>query len=295
VEEYPREGEHPWIQRKLEKVGEAIGLLTGLFWQPRGLWFADAGTGSCAACGASAELLSVRAFEAKSKVAGGFFAHPYTPYFQRAKAKNGRSRQPTYLKADRPAWTGLADMLPMVRGTENAEGSRPAPVVSQWFEDLENRDVSLLVFAYTTNKAKIAGRFNEALAVSMQKCPDLVAEIQSMVDAAGSCASALGNSLRQSHGRRRDDKGGFWAADAASAFWQKTETPFWIALEQAERNEDWTEALFPSLRSTAVALFDAHTETSATDNTRQSLVAQARGRLVSKLYSILKRGEKHAA
>lgn len=60
-------------------------------------------------------------------------------------------------------------------------------------------------------------------------------------------------------------------------------------------NQDWAPALFATLRKTALSIFDAHTEASATDNTRQALVARARGHLLSKLSSILKEGEKDAA
>ncbi len=293
--EYVRDGDRPWLQRRLEKVGDAIGLQTGLFWQPRALTLTPDGTGRCAACGADADLLSVGAFEAKSKVAGGFFAHPHTPYHHTQKPKAGRSRWPVYLSTDRPAWTGLADMLPDASGGDAAEGPRPAPVVAQWFEDLDNRQVSLLVLAYATNKAKIVGRFAESLSVSMQKCHDLATQIRSMVEAAAKCSSALAYAFRRAHGRRPEDKGGFWAADASSAFWQATEAPFWTAVAQAERNENWESPLYPTLRRTVTALFDSHTEASATGNTHQSLVARARRGLLWRLSSILAKGEKDAA
>jgi CRISPR type I-E-associated protein CasA/Cse1 len=296
--EYRPDPEHPWRQKRLEKVGDGVGLLTGLFWQPRSLTLAPhLQAGRCCACGAERPLFALTRFEAKSKVIGGFFPHPHTPCVVDAKAKNGRTRRPLYLRSERPAWTGLADMLSVVRGkaTQSADGPQAAPVVSQWLGELENRDVSLAVLAYATDKAKITGRFSESYALSMQKAPELVAHLRGFVERAEATASALGWALKLAHASRRDDRGGYWSADAAAELWRRMEAPFWNAVAATERGEDSIVSFCTALRRAALRGFDEHTEPSAVDNTRQSLVAKARGALEGRLFKILDREVSHAA
>jgi CRISPR system Cascade subunit CasA len=281
---YGKDPVAPWRQVAAKRSGDGIGLVTGLFWQPRSLALAPEGEGHCASCGATARLFAVHGYSPKSKVEGGFFRHPYTPAIQDVSPKAKQAWRPLYLRSDRPAWTGLADMLAVLQGkqVDPKRIAHAAPVVQQWIEQLQNGDVQLLVLGYRTSKAKIEGRFCELFTVSMQ-APELVQEIAALVDEAERGLGALLRALRRAHSTNRKDKGGFWASDAVSGFWQQTEAPFWTTLAAVGRGEPTGDTFQRAIRRIALTLYDALTDSSAMDNSKQALVARARAGLVLQL------------
>src|SRR2546426_3826852 len=154
---YPKDGPRPWRPAQKIAAGERIGLLQGLFWQPRSLTLRVTDQGPCSICGRPGVRLQVRGFAAKSKVEGGFFPHPHSPFYERLGKAGPIERRFVHLRSDRPAWMGLADLL---SDTAGGDGPRrrmyhAAPVVHQWLEQLQQSQVTLLVFSYSTNKAKI--------------------------------------------------------------------------------------------------------------------------------------------
>lgn len=273
---YPPDGPRPWRPAQKILTGERIGLLQGLFWQPRSFVLRANGDGACSVCGREGARLHVRGFAAKSKVEGGFFPHPYSPSYERLGQAGPIERHFVHLRSDRPAWVGLADLL-----TNTAGGDGPrrrmyhaAPVVHQWLEQLQQSQVTLLVFCYSTDKAKILSRFAETFPLSLQ-LPAFVPQLRWIVERAEEVLFELRRALRRAHSKRREDKGGFWLSDAESAFWQRSERPFWDAIAPAEKGQGGRSQFLRALTATARELFREHTEASALDNTKQALIAAA--------------------
>lgn len=281
---YPPDPPRPWASGREQLPGDRIGLVQGLFWQPRTLRYVEAPEGPCCTCGAVGARVAARGFAARSRVAGGFFAHPHSP----TQLVKGEPRA-LHLPTDRPSWTAMADMLTVARSTHAGKVDREslaAPVVVQWLEGLKNRDVRLMVFSYETEsgQAKLLGRFSEAWSVCMtSRDLDLLADLRGLVEQAEGAVSSLRFALRRAHSERREDKGGYWPDDAAAAFWQATEPAFWEAKAAFERDQDPGLPFARHLHRTALELFDHHTEPSCFDNTHQRLVAQARTGLLRSL------------
>lgn len=293
---YPQDPARPWSGDRQQLPGDRIGLVQGLFWRPRAFRFVESTEGVCCTCGATGPRVAAQGFAPRSKVEG-FFAHPHTPSLL---VKD--ERRSLHFRTDRPTWTALADLLSVVRSTNAGKTDREtlaAPVVVQWIEGLRNRDVSLMVFSYETEsgQAKLLGRFSEAWTVSMAiRDLDLLNDLQGLVTRAQETVSSLRYALTRAHSDRPKDKGGYWPDDAAAAFWQATEPAFWDAKAAFERDEDRSVEFARTLRATAIALFDQHTEPSVFDNTHQRLVARARAGLLRSLAQSLttKKEESHA-
>lgn len=73
---YARDPKRAW--RQLRQVGrkDALGLVEGLFWQPRALHLVPAAQGPCSACAELGPLLEARAFRSKSGIKETSFWHP---------------------------------------------------------------------------------------------------------------------------------------------------------------------------------------------------------------------------
>lgn len=279
---FPKDQARPWRQDgAVEKRWDAIGLVEGLFWQPRAVRLEAAEGGRCASCGAEGERVQVRGFAKKSgTLKEGWFPHPYTPTRSTKKGLQYQS-----LRSDRPSWTGLADMLSATSGGVASDAKAEAvaaPVVRQWVE-VVGRAVTLDVFQIVFNKASIVAQVDETFSLSLRVGDrDLLGDLRDLVSRAERASQALGVALKRAHSSHKKDRGGFWAADAVAAFWRRSEAPFWRALDalQAGRAPDDAVAQFSAaVGAVARGLFDEHTEASATDGRKQHLVARARAGL----------------
>lgn len=279
----------PWSGGVSEKNGDAIEPVEGLFWQPRRVRYLIAEAGTCPTCGAVGPRLTATGFEAGSKRSGGYFKHPLTPYFE-----EGTEPQPQRLKVDRPAWTALADMLDVTsRSTVVRKKSEraffAAPVVQQWFEVLDNRALSLEVFAFRLKNAKLLARFSENYTVSMQtRDRELIKDLRTAVELAEGALVALLKRLRLAWSSRRKSKQSYWPHEARANFWQRTEGPFWEFKRAQEDGGDAGDALQRAITSVAKSLYDQFTATAALDERHQAAVATQRKKLGDDLRHILK-------
>jgi CRISPR type I-E-associated protein CasA/Cse1 len=273
----------PWLQKKRElEEDERLSITEGLFWQPRALWLVPMSAGRCAACGAEAARLGVRGFSAKSKAGAAFFPHPYSP--TRVRTKKGKALTlHLHLRHDRPAWTGLVDVLGEV---SDGGAGRPAPVVEQWRDSLDEPTCSLLVLDYATDQASFVGRVSEAFPLSRRHLenPALQQQLRGFVTDAETSSAALRTALKRAHSSRsakpKAQRDGFWAADAEAAFWQETEPAFWAAYRLLMAGKlDSSRAFRQELGRVALRLFDAHTRVSIDDPSRVDVIVRARRRL----------------
>jgi len=296
---YSKDGKSPWAPHTgPARNRAAIGLVSGLLFQPRSIWLTPAENGPCSFSGVIGPRVIVSPLRPGTaaltkKAKGDLWQHPCSPL-----AVNSQDIAPVRLKADRPAWTGLAQLLKPVsrQGGKNPEHPRegPAPVLTQW-RTLTSRAKSpkLLVLDYNRDKANVKGRFfeNFPLTDDLLEKPDLIDRLRGLVGDAEEVGRHLSSELTAAHDTRK--KGGFAKADALASYWSSTEAPFvdWLALltkTDAATNFELVEQaeaqMRSALRKTAVALFDRHAELSEFDPAKQKLIAAARRRLKRKLW-----------
>jgi CRISPR system Cascade subunit CasA len=294
---YPAGPSRPWIGGSgTKKPADAIGLVEGLFWQPRSLELRPVEDGACATCGVLGPRVGAFGVAAGAKVVGGTFRHPHTPL--KVVKKETRTQ---HIPIDRPVWTGLADMLSTLTSTDvvrakDDDHAIAAPVVAQWFASLNQADVQLLIFAVRTDNAKLLGRFSETYSLSMQlgDMDGLVNNLRPLVEYAIEARDALRYSLGRAWSDQKDAKGSFWPEDAQANFWSRTEPAFWSARDALQRDEDPTRIFVGELRRVARDLFDQNTAAAALETRHQRLVAAARTSLHKRLDAIARPGKETA-
>ncbi|MCK6591224.1 MAG: type I-E CRISPR-associated protein Cse1/CasA, partial [Polyangiaceae bacterium] len=145
----------------------AIGIVGGLFFQPRGIWLIPIGEGRCSFTGRTSALVRLSPFLKKSELTkksskgDDVWQHPCAPL-----ATNEKGIRAVRLNTERPIWTGLAQLLnpishPRAKKAHPLEG--PAPVLRQW-KNLGNnmKRLRLLVLDFDRDKANVKRRFFEA-------------------------------------------------------------------------------------------------------------------------------------
>lgn len=297
---YAQDPPCPWSTAQAEKGGETIGLVEGLFWQPRAVQLVAADEGACCACGESGPRILAAGYAAKSKVAGGNYRHPWSPAWEDTSPKSKRPWSFRNFRSDRPAWTGFSDLVSDSRGSgkRNERLARPAPVVRQWVERLAPgaSGASLLVLDYAADKARILGRVSESFPLSNRITdPDFADYVRSLVARAEGTFRQLEDALlsaRRKPSPNQKGKGskakGYWLPDANAAFWQRTEGPFWSAFDAYLAEDADEDARFAdSLRRTAFAIFDEHTSSSASDPQWLAHIVRARRGLAQGLARVL--------
>jgi CRISPR type I-E-associated protein CasA/Cse1 len=299
---YAPDEERAWSNVKRGARPRAtIGIVGGLFFQPRGIWLISAGEGKCSFTGKTAALVQLSRFQPKSeltkKPAGreDVWQHPCAPL-----AVNSQGIGAIRLNADRPAWTGLAQLLaPLAKAKSKTshplEG--PAPVLTQWRRlGYKTKQPRLLVLDFERDKANVKRRFFEAFSLTSDLFgnPETVERLRLLVDDAQVVERALVQALTRAHDSQK--RGGLALADARSSFWSASEAPFlsWLAAvvavdegsgigeENAERLE---RDMRDSLRATASSIFDAHVALSEFDPRKQGRIAKARRRLRAELWT----------
>lgn len=298
---YAKERERPWSNEARPATRRAaIGLVAGLFFQPRSIWLVPAGEGECSFTGRRGALVRRSPYLPKSaltkKPSGGedLWQHPCAPL-----AVNSQGIGAIRLGADRPAWTGLAQLLrPLSKAKVKKEHPRegPAPVLQQWKSlSARTRSPRLLVLDFDRDKANVKRRFFEAFPLTEHLVgnAEVMARLRALVDDAQDVRYALVKALTAAHDARKH--GGLALADAESAFWRASEPSFLEWLAVVARIEAWGEEsdalvdaararMASALRRTAASLFDAHVEVSEFDPRKQKQVAGARRSLFKALF-----------
>lgn len=307
---YATDGDRPWRQARVDKPkGAPIGLVEGLFWQPRAFhltWMAD---GKCFACGATGRRVAPCAWRSKSRAAdAAFFRHPWSPVVEDVKKHTFRY---VHLQSDRPAWTGLVDLIAPASGGTGSNSSvwHAAPAVRQWQEALTDRDAALIVFDIGTtrrDRATPASRLCETFPLSARLVDRDVADaVRTAVQEAEKGLDALRTACIRVHmnvGRAREGKLSAQQRqrmrtekeslhDLTTAFWQRTEPAFWVAYEafvgmSVDAQAEAQDALRATIRRAARDLFDNWAAASLADPSRIAIVADARARLRGALAAI---------
>lgn len=301
----------PWRGRLIEWATEAnwkgktsrasVSVAEGVFWQPRAVRCRPVTDGACSGCGTEGRRLGAFDYgkgQGSELASEGLFVDPWLP-----TRTDGETWRAQTTPTRRPVWTGLAEMLAVVRGTgENRAASgateMAAPVVQQWFGTLHESRISLAVFGQSTDKANLIGRLSENLSLSMtqdNQGVELLAALRARVTEAEEALKLLLAALRGAWSERKDSRGSFWPDDAQATFWQRSEGPFVVEKQRLEHHhsddagdEPETESRWAaSLRSIVVALYDEHTAGAALEPRRQRLVAMQRVKLLGALKKAL--------
>lgn len=292
-QKYAEDDERPWSNtRRTPTPRASIGLVTGLFFQPRSIWLVPAGEGECSFTGRHGLLVKRSPFLPKSeltKKSSGvedLWQHPCAPL-----AVNSQGIAAIRLSAERPAWTGLAqllDPLSKAKAKRNHPCEGPAPVLQQWKTlGLKSKRPRLIVLDFDRDKANVKRRFFEAFPLSHQLLAntDVVEQLRTLVDDAQDVERVLVRALMSAHDDRK--QGGLALADAKTSFWTASEAPFLDWLAQVVAVDEWNDdserrvnearhLMEVALRKTARAIFDVHVTTSEFDPRKQERVAKAR-------------------
>lgn len=298
---YAPDDEHAWSNAKrAARPRAAIGIVGGLFFQPRSIWLIPAGEGTCSFTGREAMLVRLSPLLPKSELAkkstkgDDIWRHPCAPL-----AVNSQGIGAIRLSAERPIWTGLAQLLsPLSRSKTKAvhplEG--PAPVLEQW-KALGTRRVRwrMLVLDFERDKANVKRRFFEAFPLTddFLESKDVLDRLRMLAADAQSIERALVQALTRAHDGQK--RGGLALPDARAAFWNATEAPFldWLdallAVEDGgeaahEKASGLQSAMARTLRATAMSIFDKHAALSELDPRKQERIAKARRRLHGELW-----------
>lgn len=298
---YPKDDAKAWSnEKRAARPRASIGLVGGIFFQPRSIWLVDAGIGRCSVSGVEGPLVKLSPIGPKSELSPkpssgeDTWVRPWSPL-----AVNSQGIAPVRLNVRRPAWTGLAQLLdPVSKSTSNIKHplEGPAPILAQW-KALTVRDmtVRLLVLDFERDKANIKRRFFESFPLThdLLQRGEVIERIRSLVEDAQRVESALAKSLTQAHDTRK--AGGLAREDARASFWAASEAPFidWLTAlislnddsdADFQRAESYEATMRGNLRQTALAIFDAHAELSEFDPRKQGLVAKARRNLRNTLW-----------
>jgi CRISPR type I-E-associated protein CasA/Cse1 len=286
-------------EKRSARPRAAIGIVGGLFFQPRGIWLIPAGEGRCSFTGRTFALVRLSPFLPKSELTkkptrgDDVWQHPCAPL-----AANSQGIGAIRLNAERPAWTGLAQLLaPLSKAkSRNHPLEGPAPVLTQW-KNLGNKKKRprLLVLDFERDKANVKRRFFEAFPLTddLLHNKETVERLHALVEDAQTVERSLVHALTRAHDSQK--RGGFALADARSSFWSASEAPFhaWLAAVVAvDEGSDGGEAeverlrrvMAEALRKTASSIFDAHAALSELDPRKQKRIAQARYRLHAELW-----------
>lgn len=304
---YAADGPRPWSNEKRPaRARTNVGLVEGLFFQPRAIYLTFAGEGVCSFTGRIGPLVKLSPFLPKSELSKkpsnseDLWIHPCAPM-----AKNSQGLGAIRLKAEQPAWTGLAQLLdPISRETAKKRAKErhplegPARVLQQW-KSLSHkmRWMRLLILDFDRDKANIRRRFFEGFQLTddFLENQDTIEALRALVDDAQQVERTLLSALAEARADRAT--GGLAQEDARTAYWAASEPRFldWLdstgsAMARSDASSDLEihaarERMLSELRSLAKEIFDRHVSTSEFDPRKQERVAVARRRLRKKLSS----------
>lgn len=295
-----KDGERPWNNAKrAARPRGSIGLVEGLFFQPRSIWLIPNGEGYCSITGEQGPLVRLSPFLPKSELAkkasdgDDLWIHPCAPM-----TSNSQGLGPIRLNAERPAWTGLAQVLSPVSKEPRSKRRRhplqgPAMVITQW-KHLPRSEgpVRMILLDFDRDKAIVRRRFFEAFSLADDLLDDeeTIERVREVVNCAEDVERRLLFALSEAHDDRK--AGGFSLSDARTEFWTATEKPFHDWLASVGGPDQPAEDRIASARShllqmmlrSAVSIFDSHVEISEFDPRKQEQIAKARKRLRSYLH-----------
>jgi len=295
-QKYAADPDCPWTNvSQSDQLASSIGIVGGLFFQPRGIWLVPSGYGRCSFSGAVGRLVKRSPYLGKSRVARSAvgpderWLHPCAPLVSRASGLG-----PVKLSPGRPIWTGLGQLLhPISESPKKRHPNEgPALVLQQW-RSLSGKPKRplLLVLDFDRKDASVRGRFFEAFPLLVRG--DTIEQLRALVADAQDVQRSLVQALTRAHDDRK--QGGFARADAESSFWASSEAPFldWLQVvtsadEPTEENDAQVDragkTMRARLRKTALEIFDAHVALSEFDPRKAEGVAKARRNLVKSLY-----------
>ena len=283
----PRDPPQPWTNREQPtRNRELIGLVEGLFFQPRAIWLEPAASVMCSFTGEAGPTVELHGFLPKNaldKDKSSLWLHPNAPMVLKTTGL-----APVRLEPSQPTWTGLAQLLkPISKGDKRDPREGPARVLTQWRSlDVAKRErlnPRLQLLDYDRDKAILRGVFYEAFPLT-GGLENAVEKLRALSGVAVEAANQLSRALVAAHDDQQK-RSGFAVADALAEFWRETEPAFldWLTVAVRNGNEAELEAartsMLRTLRAVATARFDAQVELSEFDLRKQKLIAAARDRL----------------
>jgi CRISPR type I-E-associated protein CasA/Cse1 len=273
----PEERVDPWTSApRPARRRDAVSLVEGIFFQPRGIWLLPAEDGVCTFMGVRGPRVRFSPFTSKSKLVPkvpkveDIWVHPNAPMFV-----NSIGLGPVHLDAERPAWTGLAQLLTPV---SRAKGKQPrvqhpragaAPVVQQWrtLRPETRAEAHLIVLDYERDKAVVRRRFFESYRLADLGDAAAVARIRARLDQAQDIERLLTWALSRASDKKLD------ISSARTAFWMETEADF---LEWLYAGAPEVEEAPERLRSLARRVFDREAQALERPSTYKDLVGARR-------------------
>ena len=298
---YASDRERAWSNEKQPaKPRASIGLIGGLFFQPRGIWLIPSTEGACSFSGRRMARVTLSPYLKKSELtpktsgAEDLWQHPCAPL-----VINSNGIGAVRLTSRRPAWTELAQLLsPLTHDRRGIKHPRegPAPVLRQWKAlPSKTKCPRLIVLDFARHHAQIDHRFFEAFPLTDQLLGNttVIEKLRELVDDAQDVRHSLIKALVKAHDDHK--QGGLALGDAEAAFWTASEEPFFDWLAAVTTVDTWNDAadahaegarkkMEAALRRTALSLFNAHVGLSEFDTRKQERIAKARRALVNALY-----------
>jgi len=244
----------PWAYRRASLPGDAISLLEGLFWTPRTLRWVEAPDGLCPLCGSVGARARIEEFAAGSRVLGGFWPCPWTPW--RENPKTGE--QWHVMTPTRPGWVELGGAVASVGATH------VAPVVEQHTHDLGATTVELLLYGVRFDQTKWRGTLGERVTLHVAHAP----RAERLAACADAALRALHAALRQGSPLQSSD------GTIDYTFWRETEEAFHAALTSPT-----LDVFERTVRRTIWDLFRGATRMLATHPSHAERVAVSRNTL----------------
>ena len=286
---YGADGERPWVKsrgtsrrRSVSPKASSGNRALHLEWMPAGLCDGHGGT--------SLHRVGVFAFRSKSNARmRPFYRHPYTPIVT-------RERGPAYVRLDasKPAWTGLAELLPETGSPREGEAETataatapetetPAPraaaaaAATRHYEGSpalaahrrretargDERAMGLSVFQLEYSGGKLKSRFAHSYPVSLGIAERIRPLAAWCTDKASQALAAMRRRLYGRRGVLRTRKAQRRElSDWTSGFWLETEGFFWAAA-RAELAGDGARARRDFLHAVSVQTLDLFGRASA--------------------------------
>jgi CRISPR type I-E-associated protein CasA/Cse1 len=270
----------PWLGKHAANIGDGpIGLIDGLFWQPRQLASQRVGAGLCVLCGCiNQHMVSLVSSDKKSQAGKREFRHPLVPTRELFKKGQPAGLRTFQFRSGRPVFASLPDLLnaPYSIAANEKAISRRAPVISQALECIEAP--SFAVFQYLFDKASLLGMFSAQFPLSRSLVTEeALACLRGAVENTETAVYLLDKSLKAAGNEALSPN----IQDAKDILWGDTEADFWTYVDGLKNGRADLDCFRRSLRSRTLGLFDKHTSSIGAE--RMQTLVKARVRLQADL------------